>query len=373
MDKSNVEAIFEKLDGKLKKTALSSYDKIPYSTENGVYDDNGRKDICGWTNGFWSALMFLMYSATKDEQYLKTGRHGMDMMDKALMCFDGLHHDVGFMWNISSGTDYRLTGDKTERNRFLIAANHLMGRYNAAGGFIRAWNDWDENSMNKGWTIIDCMMNIPLLFRAAEEIGDDRFAMVAINHADKTAKYHVRSDGSVNHIVEYDPTDGTFVKTWGGQGYGELSSWSRGQAWGLYGFALAYRYTKNREYLDISKKIAHYFICSSEVTGWIPRCDFRQPPLPQIFDTSAGAIAACGLLEISEHVPENEKALYTQAAKNFVCALERECDWTDTEDSILQNGTECYESGHHKPMIYSDYFFAEAIYRLMGFNSSILW
>lgn len=372
MDRPTINEIWEKLDNKLSKTAISAYDKLPYTTVNGVFDDKKITDVCWWTNGFWAAIMILMYSGTQNTLYLKTARHSMDIMDAALMQYDSLHHDVGFMWNISSGMDYRLTGNKTQRNRFLIAANHLMGRFNADAGFLRAWNDWGNTSHN-GWAIIDCMMNIPLLYRASEEMNDKRFAMVANIHADKTAAYHVRDDGSCNHINEYNPLTGEFVKAHKGQGYAENSSWSRGQAWGLYGFALAYRYTHNEKYLNTAKRIAHYFIACTERTNWIPLCDFRQPEKPILYDTTAGACAACGLMEIADFVAESEKKLYSDAAVNMIFALEKECNWSENEDSVLQNGTEAYDSGHHMPIIYGDYFFTEAIYRLMNFNTDILW
>ena len=363
--------IWEKLDKKLSRTAVSSYDKIPYTTQNGIHDNRGEKEICWWTNGFWPALMILMYAGTKKEQYLKTARHCMDLLDRALMDYSGLHHDVGFMWNISSGTDYQITGDKTQRNRFLIAANHLMGRYNSNGEYIVAWNG--EN--NKGRAIIDCMMNIPLLYRVSIELNDDRFAMVARNHANKTMKYHVRPDGGCNHINEYNPLTGAFMGDDRGQGYASQSSWTRGQAWGIYGFALSYRYTKDKEYLATAKKIANYFIANVQRTDWIASCDFMQPLEPFVIDTTANVIAACGMLEIADFVGDNEKSLYYDAAvKLLMAAEEKYCDWSDEEDSILQMGTEAYHfNKRHIPIIYGDYFFAEGIYRLMGYDSSILW
>ena len=371
MENNFIKETWEKLDKKLSRTAVSSYDKIPYTTVNGVHDDYKIKDISWWTNGFWPALMILMYSATKKEQYLKTSRHCMDLLDKALMNYEGFNHDVGFMWNISSGADFRLTGDKTQKNRFLLAADHLMGRYNVDAGFIRAWNAGGDKT--KGWAIIDCMMNLPLLYRATEVLGDDRFKMVANHHATKTMTYHVRKDGSCNHINEYNPITGEYVKSHSGQGYAEGSSWSRGQSWGLYGFALAYRYSKNEDFLDTAKKIAYYFIANVQRTDWIPYSDFMQPVDEKLYDTTAGACAACGLLELSEHVSDMEKPLFKDAALKLLYALEKECDWTDTEDSILQKGSERYTNGVHMPIIYGDYFFAEAIYRLMGFDTSILW
>ncbi len=360
---------WEKLDKKLSKTAVKSFDKIPYSTTNGVHDNREEDDICWWTNGFWGALMVLMYNATKNQQYLDTARNSCDILDGAFLKCEELHHDVGFMWNISSGADYRITGDEKQKNRFALAANMLMGRFNADAGFIRAWNhNWN------GWAIIDCMMNIPLLYRASEEYNDDRFAMVARRHADKTAKYHVRADGSCNHINEYDHVTGEFVKAYGGQGYGEGSSWSRGQAWGIYGFALAYKFDKNPEYLATAKKIAHYFMANVERSGYVPLCDFRQPKEPVIYDTTAGACAACGLLEIAKFVPELEKEFYIDCAEKMLRAIyEGHCNFEEDEDSVVQNGTEAYTQGIHKPIIYGDYFFAEGLCRLKGIDVDFMW
>lgn len=370
MERKNIEAIWEKIDKKLSRTAVSSFDFIPYTTVDGKHTHRNEEYICAWTNGFWSALMMLMYIGTKNEQYLKTARNGMDILDEAFTMTQKLHHDVGFMWNISSGVDYRVTGDLKEKNRFVLAANCLMSRYNIAGKFLQAWND----PGTEGWVIIDCMMNIPLLYRASQELGDERFAMIANAHADTAMCYHVREDGSCNHINEYSPITGEFIKSHAGQGYADDSSWSRGQSWGIYGFALAYRYTKNAAYLNTAKKIAHYFIANVQKTDWVALCDFRQPAGEELYDTTASACAACGLLEIAQYVPENEKDLYISAAKKMLEALEsKHCNWEESEDSILQNGTEAYIRGHHMPIIYGDYFFVEGIYRLMGFDSSVLW
>jgi unsaturated chondroitin disaccharide hydrolase len=224
------------------------------------------------------------------------------------------------MWNISSGADYRLTGDKKEYTRFMLAANLMMGRFNVDAGFCRAWNNWDEHTHNEGWAIIDCMMNLPILFRATQENGDERFAMVAKRHADKTMQYHVRGDGSCNHINEYDPKTGEFIKAHGGQGYNAESSWSRGQAWAVYGFALSYMHTKEQRYLDAAKQVANYFIaCCCD--DWIPRIDFRAPSEPVYYDTSAGCCAACGMIEIAKALPEDEGGVYMHAAIKMLKAI----------------------------------------------------
>lgn len=365
-----VKEIWDKIDHKLTHTAQKSFNKIPYTTINGVYNNKMEEDKAWWTNGFWPALMMLMYAGTQKQLYLDTARNGMDILDSSLFDIEGLHHDVGFMWNISAGVDYRLTNNQKARNRFLIASNYLMGRYNCKGQYIRAWN----GAGTEGIAIIDCMMNIPLLYRASEELQDERFSMVAKKHADKTIEFQVRMDGSCNHINLYDWNTGEFIKSVGGQGYCDGSSWSRGQAWGLYGFVLSYKHTKEQKYLDIAKRIAHYFIACVCNQNWLPLCDFRQPETPVIYDSTAGACAACGLLEIAEWVGEHEKKIYYNAAVKMLKAMEEQfCDWSESQDAILLYGTEAYTRGNHIPIIYGDYFFVEAIYRLMGFGTDILW
>lgn len=180
--------------------------------------------------------------------------------------------------------------------------------------------------------------------------------------------YHVRADGSVNHIVVHDPTKAdTVLGTKGGQGYGEGSSWSRGCAWALYGFTLAYIHTKQEKYLDTAKRVAEYFIKETEKTAWLPRLDFRQPEEPLYYDSTAGTIAACGLIELAKIVPESEQMNYVTPAVEILKTIEKNwCDWTDEEDSIVQMGSESYISGIHKPIVYGDYYFAEALLKLKG-------
>lgn len=362
---------WEKLDKKLKRVSEKSKDKIPYTTKNGVHNNMAEEDITWWTNGFWPGMMWLMYVGTGDGHYREVAERAEEMLDKAFEDYDRLHHDVGFMWHISSGVNYRLFGGKKSRLRTIYAANMLASRYNAEGKFIRSWND-DHN----GWVIIDSMMNIPLLYWAAKEHNDDRYMYIAKNHADTVLRTHVRADGSVNHIVSLDPANGEVIETFGGQGYEVGSSWSRGQSWALYGFILSYIHTGKREYLNTAKRVAHYFISCIADTGYIPLVDFRAPEKPELIDTTAAACAACGLIEIANNVGEYEKKTYLNAAMKILKALEEKyCDWSDTEDSILQMGTEAYvcrDIGRHAPIIYGDYYFIEAIYKLRG-NDMLFW
>lgn len=371
MNQAWIDEVYEKIKNKLRVTAPKNKGKLPYTTVNGVYDNKMDKDSSWWTNGFWAGTMWLMYQATKDEVYKEAAEDSELLLDVPLYeLIDGLHHDVGFMYFLSSGVNYRLTGNSRSKARTMLAANVLAGRYNIQGEFLRAWN----GEKNTGKSIIDSMMNIPLLYFASREYNDPRFEMIARKHADRTIENHIRKDGSVVHIVENDPVNGGKVGELGGQGYGIGSSWSRGQAWAIYGFALSYRYTKEDKYLDVAKQVAHYFM-SCVADDYLPKCDFRSPKEPVIYDATAGAIAACGFLEIAEQVPELEKALYTNAAMKLLVAMEENfCNWDDDEESIVGMGTEMYHEtkGQHIPIIYGDFYFVEAILRLKNIPH-VMW
>lgn len=369
-NKAWIDETWAKIDKKLKPVSKSAFDKLPYTTTDGIYSDFAGypegENACWWTNGFWPGLMWLMYVGTKDEQYRKTAEHAEELLDKAFEVYDRLHHDVGFMWHISAGVNYRLFGGHKSKVRALHAADILAARFNSSGNFIRAWN-----GDKLGWVIIDCMMNIPLLYWASRETGDPRYKYIAMSHADTTMKTHLRADGSSNHIVNLDLVTGEPVEAFGGQGYELGSSWSRGQSWALYGYALSYIHTQKQEYLDAAKRVAHYFIANLAEYP-VPLCDFRAPKEPVIYDTSAGACAACGLIELAKNVPEYEQALYLNAALRILKALDKDfCDWSDKGEAILQNGAVSYHSSEKEramPLIYGDYFFTEAIYKLKGFD-----
>ena len=364
--------VWAKLDAKMSAECDRIGERIPYIPENGKYTvDMGEADLAWWTNGFWGGMLWQMYHATKQEKY-KTAAEGVERrLDAAIEAFEELHHDVGFMWLHTSVANYRLTGDAKAKARGLHAANILAGRYNPRGKFIRAWNE-----DRAGWMIVDCMMNIPILYWASELVGDPRFAFIAKDHADTTLNVTVRPDGSCNHIVVLDPQTGEFLEAPGGQGYESGSSWSRGQAWALYGFALSYRHSGDVRYLDAAKRIAHYFIANVAATDDVPLVDFRAPAEGPYWDTTAGMIAACGLLEIAESVGELEQALYTNAAVRILKATDRRfCDWNPDVDAIVAGGTAAYHSRGKDfgvPIIYGDYFLIEAILRLRG-QSFLIW
>lgn len=366
---------WQKLEHKLAITAVKSRDKLPYSTSNGIHDNYAPEHPEWWTNGFWGGIMWLMYKETNNEEFRKTAERSEILLDEALKDFKCLHHDVGFMWHLTSGANYRITGNNASLNRNLFAASSLFSRYNADGEFIRAWND--DNAEN--WSIIDCLMNIPILYWASNEIGDRRFAKIAMKHADMSLKQHIRPDGSVNHIVEHNPEKCEMLKAYAGQGYSETSCWTRGLAWAIYGMILSYIHTNKHAYLDAAIKTSDYYIEKCAEYNFIPPIDFDAPKSPKYIDTTAGVCTACGLIELSKYVEEGLKEKYLSAAiKTLKNISEKYCDYTITNDSILQMGSERYPhkpedlKGIHIPIIYGDFFFVEAILKLKG-SDFLIW
>ncbi len=356
--------IWQKCQPKVTKTAERLGGSYPYSTERGKYQQ--ARHISWWTNSFWCGMLWLMYEETRDERFKQWANEYEDELNTLFASPEKLDHDVGFMWLYASVKNFELTGNEQSKKYAYLAANTLASRYNIKGGYIRAWNGRDSEDSRKriGWAIIDCMMNIPLLYWASKEYDDDRFKYIGVAFADKVLENFIRPDGSVCHIVEFNTETGDFVKSYGGQGYAEGSSWSRGQAWAINGFAQSYAWTGDKRYLDAAKRVANYFIASCSIDP-VPKCDFRQPEDAVAYDSSAAAIAASGMVDIANASQGLEKEIYLNAAVNLIKALdERCCPWDDPEDEALVNfGMEHFNNGQ-KPLIYGDYYFLEAILKI---------
>lgn len=368
--------ILEKLDKKMSVVAIRSREKLPYGCdEKGFHIDMSAEHSNFWTNGFFGGTCAMLYDQTKNEEYLKTLHSSEKLLDKAFdEKYENLHHDVGFMWYLVSGANYRLTGCPQSRKRLFYAASTLMGRFIPGGNYIKAWN----TDVSYNYSIIDSLMNLPLLYWASEEFKDDRYRRVAIAHADNAIRTHMRDDGSIAHIVEHDRDTGDLVTTNAGQGYAVGSSWSRGQSWALYGFVISYIHTGEQRFLDAAKRIANYFI-AAVADDWLPRLDFRSPDEPVYYDSTAGAIASCGLLELGRILPELEGGMYTNAAMNILKAMtEKFCNFNPATDDFLGFGSEAYPNNPNftpktnVPIIYGDFFYTEAILKILG-SEFFMW
>lgn len=362
--------IWARITEKVTRECERTGSRVPYIAENGRYEDKMTDNPYWWTNGFWPGILWLVYEETKDARLMETARKVESRLDDSLAGFEGLHHDVGFMWLLSAVLDYKLTGNPRSKVRGLHAATLLAGRFNLKGRFIRAWNKEFTGRM-----IVDSMMNLSLLYWASEETEDPRFRMIAEEHAKTCMKWIVRPDGSCNHMIDFDPETGEVVDAPRGQGYEKGSSWSRGQAWALYGFVISYNHTGNKEFLDTACRVANYFIANVQETGFLPYVDFRMPPKPVKYDSTAGMIAASGLLELSQAVDEADRSRYRRGAEALLeAAAKNWFDWNEETDGIVQMGTAEYhkESEHHVPIIYGDYYMIEAIGKLRG-SSLKVW
>ena len=343
---------------------------IPYKSEGGRYVASPFDGNSWWTGGFWPGIMWQLYKATGNEAYKDEALRTEKMLVDELMTFDLLNHDVGFMYLLSTGAHERITGDKRALSNTLHAATLLAGRFNPAG-FIRAWPGEERT----GYAIIDCMMNLSLLYWASEKTHDPRFAAIAKIHADTTMREFLREDGSSCHIVIFDPNTGKALDRPGGQGYAPGSSWSRGQAWALYGFTLSGINSGEQRYIDTARRCAKYFIANIREDG-LTDCDFRQPKDEERIDNIAGACAACGLLELANVVGGEEGETYRAAAMRLLRALNDLCaDWSEEAPGILQKCTASYHddgAGRHVNILYGDYVFVEALCKLRGTDAR-LW
>ena len=359
-----LEKLKQKMPYAVQKAQGSTF--LPYTVRDGEWAPAAFDGICWWTNGFWPAMMVRMYEVTGQAIYLAEARRAETMLDGAFTDFEHLHHDVGFMWRISSGFDFELTGDTNNRRRVLLAAQLLAGRYNP-NGFIRAWND-----DRVGWAIIDCMMNLSLLYWASEQANDPRYRLIATRHADTALAHFVREDGTCEHIVIFDPETGAVMDKPAGQGYAPGTAWSRGMAWAIYGFAISYHHTGNPAYLEAARRVADTFIHNVKV-DWLPPCDFSAPAEPVIKDDCAAGIAACGMLSIAEALGE-PGAAYLDAAVRLLMAMEEaHADWSAASPAILTHCTGSYHANdHHIAMVYGDYFFVEGVIRLLG-STKLIW
>lgn len=343
---------------------------MPYIPVNGRYRDMGAEHLTWWTNSFWAGILWQMYHATGEERYADSAVGLEERLDAALEDYRRLDHDLGFMWSHTAVAHYRLKKDERAKTRGLHAAAILASRFQPAGNYFRAWNTPGESV-----AIVDCLMNLPLLYWGSAESGNDNWKRLAMAHADTALAEILRPDGSSNHIVKFDMETGEVLEKPGGQGYGEGSSWTRGLSWAIYGMSLSFRYTGKQEYLDAAKRTAHYFIASAAVLNYDVPIDFRAPREPVYYDNTAAVCAACGLLELSEHVGEYEKELYVTGALRLLHRItERFCSWNPEEDGITTSGSARYhrEEDREVPIIYGDYFLVEAVLRLLD-KDFLIW
>jgi unsaturated chondroitin disaccharide hydrolase len=316
-----------------------------------------------WLASFWPGLLWLAFAATGDEALKTAAQARLASFEDRLDQRVHITHDLGFLFTLSARAQWQLAGDDAARKLALRAADELAARFRPAGDYVQAWGrvgDPDEG----GRTIIDTMMNIPLMFWSAAQTGDDRYHHMAARHAETTARYLVRDDGSSNHTYFFNQETGAPLGPRTHQGYADDSVWARGQGWAIYGFAVAAAWTGDARFRKVSRQAAACFLDLLPADG-LPLWDLRMPDdAPRYPDSSAGAIAAAGLLRLARLLEGDPAAHMRQAADILLRNLiARYFDQRPEAQGLLGGGTYNVHKGWgiNEYFIAGDYFFLEAL------------
>ena len=342
-------------------------DKLPApASVNNIYE---AIDNIDWTASFWTGMVLLAYEVTNDKKYLDVAnKHLESFKNRIIDKIQTNHHDLGFLYTLSSIANYKLTGNKEAKEVALLAAKELMNRYFDKAGIIQAWGELSDPN-NRGRMIIDCLMNLPLLYWASEVTSDKTYYDSAYSHAKQASKYIIREDASTFHTYYMDVETGEPLYGKTAQGYSDESCWSRGQAWGIYGLPLSYKYTKDHSLIEEAKKVSNYFLNrlpEDNISYWdLIFIDGDEPR-----DSSAASIAACGLLELSKYLPvlDDDRTTYENAAKSIIKSLMQNYTTSDMPNSngILKHAvySKPGNGGVDECCIWGDYYYFEALVRL---------
>ncbi len=390
-------------------------DAFPYAaSEKNIYP---RVENKGWTTGFYTGKTWLSYENATDpsdkERLLKAGLKQVGSFHERIEAqADVEHHDMGFLYTPSCVAAYKLTGSEQAKEAAILAADKLTTRFQPIGEFIQAWGEMGASDNYR--FIIDCLLNLPLLYWASEETGDDRYRDIAEKHIHTAMKYVIREDDSTWHTVFMDNKTGEFSHGATCQGYKDGSAWARGQAWGVYGAAMAYRYTKRKEYIDYFKRITSYFL-NHLPKDLCPYWDltFGNGDSSEPRDSSSAAIAACGMLEMSRHLDKegslnnpNMQSPRGNSTEQFARSAtgQSEADagryYRETAYRLIRSMTDNYLIHKHKAgnglllhgtyskkspyntctpegvdecVIWGDYFYMEALTRIVRPDWEIYW
>ncbi|HOO85225.1 MAG TPA: glycoside hydrolase family 88 protein [Prolixibacteraceae bacterium] len=321
-----------------------------------------------WTSGFFPGQLWYMYEYTQNDEFRNYAEQFSQKVASQQYTTD--NHDIGFIIFCSYGNAYRITGNSDYLPIIENAAISLSSRYNERTKTIRSW---DRASWNQQWqyaVIIDNMMNLELLEWAAQKFEKPRFSEIARSHANTTITNHFRPDGSSFHVVSYDTLSGVPELFHTAQGYSHSSAWARGQAWGLYGFTMMYRFSGNQQYLDQAIKIADFIVNHPRLPDdKIPYWDFDAPDIPHALrDVSAGAIICSTLLELHQYVDTDKAKQYFGVAEKQIISLCNEpylAKPATNANFILKHSVGHMPNGTEVdvPLSYADYYFVEALMR----------
>jgi unsaturated chondroitin disaccharide hydrolase len=367
---------FDLCIGKTRKniTRLADDPKSAAWAEDGNYFDHreGFFEIGNWTSSFFTGMALLAWQETEDDFFLRevlrlTPHYREKVFTQHLDC----HHDIGFLYSLYSVALYKLTGEKAHREIGLRAAEVLAQRFHSAGGFIRAWGRIDTVEFDN-MAIIDCLMNLPLLYWAFWESGEKKFRDIARRHADMAINNFIRADGSVYHAYRFDLKTGKPLHgdTYGG--WAVESHWARGAAWAIYGFALSHTYTGKAEFREAALRVAQKFIAELDDEA-VPLWDFKLPPdAKRIRDASAASVAVCGFQELLKQQPADKQLNDAkQRLLNQICS-EDYLNFDENCPGIQKSGQVGDGHGMARNVYTSwgDYFLMEALAREMKISAA---
>ncbi|MGB3801847.1 MAG: glycoside hydrolase family 88 protein [Lewinella sp.] len=327
-------------------------------------DEYEFSDSGWWVSGFYPGTLLMLYQETGDEELLTEAKRIMQVLEKEKN--NTRTHDLGFMMYDSFGELYEMDPDEETKQILLKSAESLASRFEPTVGAIKSWDSREGDYL----VIIDNMMNLELLYWASRETGDPKYADMATTHANTTIANHFREDNSTFHVLNYNKDSGAVQEKKTAQGYADESAWSRGQAWGLYGYTATYRDTDDEKYLEQARKIADYILSHPKLPAdKVPYWDYDSPDIPNALrDASAGAIMASALLELSEYVDDDEAERYISTAETILRTL-------SSEEYLAKRGTNGGFLLEHSvgsfpadsevdvPLTYADFYFVEAMQR----------
>jgi len=333
-------------------------------------------DNYGWTTSFWPGVLWLAYELTGDAAYYAAAeRHITSFIRRVDEKIDLDTHDIGFLYTLSCVAPWRLKGHEAAKQAAINAAEHLMTRFLAKVGVFQAWGKLDNPSL-RGNTIIDSLMNMPLLYWASEVTRDPRFAEAARQHTRRVQENIIRPNNTTFHTFYWDVETGVPIRGSTAQGFADDSCWARGQAWAIYGFALNYRYTSDAAFLDAAQRCADYFI-SHLPADHVPYWDLVfGDGSNEDRDSSAGAIAVCGLHELLRYLPEGDRRqTYRTALDAMLTSLTEHYAARADSNALLLHSV--YDKPKHigvdEGCLWGDYFYMEALTRILNPDWKPYW
>jgi unsaturated chondroitin disaccharide hydrolase len=321
-----------------------------------------------WVSGFYPGSLLYIYEQTKQQELYTEAQRILKVLEKEKS--NTSTHDLGFMMYCSFGQANRIKPEAQYKDILITSANSLASRFNPKVCCIQSWDATPSEFL----VIIDNMMNLELLFWATKETGDSSYYKKAVTHANTTMKNHFRSDYSSYHVVNYNPQTGSVQQKRTDQGFADESAWARGQAWGLYGYTLMYRETKDPKYLNQANHIAKFLLNHPNMPAdYIPYWDFNAPNIPDALrDSSAGAIIAAALLELCRYNEGQQAQQYFKTAETIIRNLSTPQYKSKSGTNggfLLKHGV-----GHMPkksevdvPLTYGDYYYLEAMNRYKNF------